>query len=287
MDKNILNNFIDGMKEAMYQLGEMALEHQGKVINSGKQVEDLSSDNDFIKQEREAKTIIDEKVQEGLLLVALKLLDTSQVYLDAEEETPSKEKFSSEPTAITLVIDPLDGTLRYLLGKDGFSICVGLIEKGDTLTSLVYFPARKDFYFIKDGKVYCEVNKEVKELLAPKIKSDDKIFMNIRASAQLADIFTKQGFDVIDDASGVVSWPDALIGCIKGEYSACVFHTPQIRDVLLGAMISKISGGYALDWAGHEIIWPNGGRIPQIMFGFNPLPEKVLLAFEGEFIKKL
>ncbi|MFH0740163.1 MAG: inositol monophosphatase family protein [bacterium] len=287
MDKNILNNFIDGMKEAMYQLGEMALEHQGKVINSRKQVEDLSSDNDFIKQERMAKTIIDEKVQEGLLLVASKLLDASYVYLDAEEETPSKEKFSPEPTATTLVIDPLDGTLRYLLGKDGFSICVGLIKKGDMLTSLVYFPARKEFYFIKDGKVYCEANKEIKELFAPKVKKDNKIFMNIRASAQLADSFIKQGFDVIDDANGVVSWPDALIGCIKGEYSACIFHTPQIRDVLLGAMISKISGGYALDWAGHEIIWPNGGRIPHIMFGFKPLPEKALLAFEGEFIKKL
>ncbi|MDO8524070.1 MAG: hypothetical protein Q7R99_00390 [bacterium] len=69
---------------------------------------------------------------------------------------------------------------------------------------------------------------------------------------------------------------DALLKCIKGEYNACVFHSPQIRDVLIGAMISKISGGYACDFFGNKIIWPNGGRVSQIMFGFNPLSQKVL-----------
>lgn len=276
MDQKILNNFIDGMKDAIYKAGEIAFDYQGRVKNESKEVETLSSDNNFIKQEREAKTIIDEKVQEELLSAAAKLLDAPKVYLDAEEETPSKKKFSSEPTSTTLVIDPIDGTLRYLLGKDGFSVCVGLIEKGEMLTGLVYFPARKDFYFIEEGKAYHEANGEVRELFAPQAKSNTQIFMNIRASAPLADIFTKQGFHVIDDADGFIAWPDALLGCIKGDYLACIFHTPQVRDIFLGAMISKISGGYALDFLGNRIVWPNGGRISGIMFGFNSLPEKLL-----------
>lgn len=103
MKKGELDNFIDKMKETIYRAGEMALEHQGKVKNLGKEVEELSGDNDFIKQQRTAKTIIDEKVQEELLLAAKKLLNAPEVYLDAEEETAGKKYFSPKPTPTTLV----------------------------------------------------------------------------------------------------------------------------------------------------------------------------------------
>jgi len=280
MEKNDLNNFVDKMKEAIYKAGEMALEYQGKVKNLGKEVEELSGDNDFIKQQRSAKTVIDEKVQEELLLVAAKLLNAPEVYLDAEEETAGKKCFSSEPTATTLVIDPIDGTLLYISGKDGYSIVVGLIENGAVLTALVYFPARQEFYFIKDDSVYREANGELRELSSPKVKNDILVYVNNRVGEQIIDRLVKEGFRVINDADGVVSWPDALIGCIKGEYSVCVFHSPQIRDVLLGAMINKIFGGYAGDWLGNKIVWPNGGRVPRIMFGFGHPSEKVMLCLK-------
>lgn len=276
MKKSELDNFIDKMKETIYRAGEMALEHQGKVKNLGKEVEELSGDNDFIKQQRTAKTIIDEKVQEELLLAAKKLLNAPEVYLDAEEETAGKKYFSPKPTPTTLVIDPIDGTLLYLSGKDGFSVCVGLIENGAILTALVYFPRRKEFYFIKNDSVYCETNGKLQKLFAPKVKNDALVFANNRVSEQINDKLIRDGFKVVSDAGGFISWPDALLKCIKGEYNACIFHSPQIRDVLIGAMISKISGGYALDFLGNKIIWPNGGRVSQIIFGFNPISQKVL-----------
>lgn len=274
--KTDLNNFIDKMKEAVYRAGEMALEYQGKVKNLGKSAEDLSGDNDFVKQQRAAKTVIDERVQEKLIVAAAKLLNAGEVYLDAEEETPGKKHFSAEPKPLTLVIDPIDGTLLYLTGKDGFSIVVGLVESGEVLTALVYFPARKEFYFIKDESVYCEANGQLRELSAPKVKSDNLIYVSNRVNERIIDKLVGDGFEVVNHADGFVMWPDALLGCIKGEYNVCIFHTPQIRDVLIGAIISKLAGGYACDWQGRKVIWPNGGRIPRIIFGFNHLPEKVL-----------
>lgn len=282
MKKNDLNNFIDKMKEAIYKAGEMALEYQGKVKNLEKEVEKLPNDNDFIRQERLAKTVIDERVQEELLFTASKLLNAPAVYLDAEEETAGKKCFSPEPTSTTLVIDPIDGTLRYLLGEDGFSVCVGLIENGVILTSLVYFPARKEFYFIKDDFVYCEANGKLRKLSAPKVKNDTLVYVNNRVGEQITDNLIKEGFKVINDVDGLVSWPDALMGCIKGEYNACIFHSPQIRDVLMGAIISKVFSGYACDWIGNKIIWPNGDMVPRIMFGFSPLSGKILSCLIGK-----
>lgn len=266
----------------MYALGDVVLDNQGRVRNLKKDVRHLPNDNDFIKQERAAKTILDEKVQEGLLQVASKCLNPSEVYLDAEEETPTRGIFSPVPRSLALVIDPIDGTLRYLSGDDGFSVCVGLIEDGIVTASLVYFPARKEFYFTKDGHVYCEQrNKSLKRLSAPERKNGLSIYMNSRITGKPAEDLRAQGFRLTDDADGSISWPDGLIGCMQGLYEACIFHTPQIRDILLGAMISKIAGGYACDWQEKPIVWPNGGRISRIAFGFHPKPSELFFCLAG------
>jgi hypothetical protein len=44
----------------------------------------------------------------------------------------------------------------------------------------------------------------------------------------------------------------------------------------LGDVLSKIKGGYCFNWKGQKLIWPNGGRVPNVVFGFNPLPENLL-----------
>ncbi len=56
------------------------------------------------------------------------------------------------------------------------------------------------------------------------------------------------------EIDGKVLWPAALLKCISGEYTASIFHSPQIRDVLLGAIIESLPGGYMVDWAGKKII---------------------------------
>lgn len=63
---------------------------------------------------------------------------------------------------------------------------------------------------------------------------------------------------------------------MSGNYYACIFHTPQIRDVLIGAIIEHIPGGYAIDWEGKKLIWTNGGRLKNAIFGFNTPPKEIL-----------
>ena len=109
------------------------------------------------------------------------------------------------------------------------------------------------------------------------LDNDTLVYVNNRVGEQIINNLIKGGFKVINDADGLIQWPDALIKCIKGEYNAFIFHSPKIRDMLIGVMISKLLGGYACDWLGNKIIWPDGGGVvPQAMFGFWPLSEKVL-----------
>lgn len=270
------NNFIDGMKKTIYEAGEVALEYQGKVKNEGKKITSEVRDNDYIQQQRSAKTVVDENVQEIILKSAAGLLDAKKIYLDAEEETPSKKLFASDFKKITLVIDPIDGTLAYILGKNFYNICVSLIEEGDILTALVYFPVKKELYFIKEGKAFYENGNVLQELTSPKNKNEKSVYVNCRVDPGIVEKLNRFGYEVTNDASGIISWPEALIGCIKGEYGVCIFDTPQVRDVLLGAIISKIPNGRALDWQGNITVWPSGGRIPKILFGFGDTPNKII-----------
>lgn len=88
-------------------------------------------------------------------------------------------------------------------------MCVGLIENGAILTALVYFPARKEFYFIKNDDVYCETNGKLYKLSAPEVKNDTLIYLNNRVGEQITNNLIKGSFKVINDADGLVQWPDA------------------------------------------------------------------------------
>jgi len=278
MDRKHLNNFIDGMKNAMYEAGKLAQTQQSTIKNIGKNAENLSGDNEYTKKCRTAKTIIDEKIQEILLIAATKLLDAPNVNLDAEENTFSKKYFSSTfiPNAAVLIIDPIDATLDYLLGNSSYRINVGLVEKGAVLASLIYFPARKEFYFIKNNNAYCEKSGKLYKLSVLGRKKDNFVYVNSRVDDHIIYNLNKGGYKIVNYKDGIVDYTDALMKCITGEYILCIFHTPQTRDVLLGAIITAFPGSYMCDWKGNKISWPNGGRIPQVIFGFGTLPKKVL-----------
>jgi fructose-1,6-bisphosphatase/inositol monophosphatase family enzyme len=277
MTESDLTKFIDSMKESVMEAGKIAFECQGKVENKGKNIDQLANDDMYVTQRRSAHTIVDEKVQEILLRAAIEIIDPKTIHLDAEEETPLANYFSQKPEETTLVIDPIDGTLEYIYGGDSYSICVGLIENGALLAALVYFPARQELFFAKENGVYHKEDHTTQLLSTPTLKNENVIFVNNRVEKKIVDDLCQKGIQVINDSrERGLTWPNALIKCLKGDIRICLFHTPQIRDVLLGAMISKVPRGYACDWLGNKITWPNGGRIPRVLFGFENIPEEVL-----------
>lgn len=282
MNNEALRRFVDAMIQSAIKAGQFALESQGKVQNIGKEDEEelMHTDSEFAKDRNRAKTIIDEQVQEMLLATALATLGGEFVRLDAEEDTPSKKKFTSQDADTTLVIDPIDGTLEYLNGKDNYSVCVALVSKGAVLAALVYFPVHKILYLLDvDHKSYqcaCDdmmiANKELMQ--SPEVVQNSTVYVNNRVSQETNTCLSEK-FTVVKDVDGQVIWPEALFKCMAGEYKAALFIKPQIRDVLLGAMIERMPSGYAVDFSGDQITWPDGGRIPEVIFGFGALPDAI------------
>jgi fructose-1,6-bisphosphatase/inositol monophosphatase family enzyme len=78
-------------------------------------------------------------VSQEILLVALRER-FPQVGLDVEEDTPSVARFRPRGSGETVVIDPIDGTLRYLRGDGPYATLVGLERDGRVLAALVGLP---------------------------------------------------------------------------------------------------------------------------------------------------
>src|SRR5258708_168521 len=147
MDKHKIHIFIESIISKMLEAGELAIEFQGKVPNLKKEIDIDENEPQRIKDRNQAKTEIDEKVQEILLTCVSNTLGVSGIKIDAEEDTPSKSLFNDQSTSLTVVIDPIDGTLEYVNGKDKYSINVGVIEYGKVLPTLCYFLKCKKSYY--------------------------------------------------------------------------------------------------------------------------------------------
>lgn len=78
-------------------------------------------------------------VSQEILLVALRA-HFPGVSVMVEEDTPTAEAFASNRAAETVVIDPIDGTARYLRGDGPYAILVGFEREGVVEASLVALP---------------------------------------------------------------------------------------------------------------------------------------------------
>ncbi len=254
------------------EAGIVAKMFQGHVRNEGKTHDAVTeNESERLQALRSAKTLVDEVVQEIILNGLLEILPPGTA-LDAEEDTPRAQLFTREGQGATLVLDPIDGTLEYLEGRDDYSICVALVEKGRMLLALVFFPAR-DFALAiaPDGKAYeyekfgTEGTKNTKLIVLP--PAEKVVYKNSRVPEEVVRAIQAKDYSVLDDQDNHIGASEAMFAIRSGKACAYVASTRQIRDILVGAILAKAEGGYASDWEGNPLVWPDGGRVPKAIFG--------------------
>ena len=123
-------DFVEAMTVAVRQSMAAVRWLEGRVVNRPKLEE--------ITPEKAALTDGD-CVSQEILLVALRDRYPG-VGLSVEEDTPTAQLFRDSRSDQTVVIDPIDGTLRYLRRDGLYAILVGLERDGRVEASLVGLP---------------------------------------------------------------------------------------------------------------------------------------------------
>ncbi len=130
------DDFARALAPALRQSASIARALEGRVSNRPKAGEATPV--------KAALTVADTASQEALLVALLEHFPG--VRMDAEEDTPSVQRFPSQGNAL-VVIDPIDGTLRfYLEGRGPYAVMMGLSVDDAYQAALVALP-REELYF--------------------------------------------------------------------------------------------------------------------------------------------
>lgn len=271
------SEIFDRMCGAVREAGELARAKQNTVQNDPKMDQALPNENERLTAMRTAKTIIDEHVQEMLLSALLECYPAGDLLVDAEEKTSTLMHFSGNGS-ISVILDPIDGTLEYLEGNDSYSVCIALIENAKLTWAIVYFPARDKAYSVApDGKAYvydtfgANGTKHAQAIELPK-SGPRVLYKTRRVPLEFEQRFLDAGFEVREWDNYV----QGLLAVLTGDAVGYIACEPQIRDILIGPVIGKSSGGFMCNWQGDEIVWPQTGRLPQAFFGNAAIEKEIL-----------
>lgn len=125
--------FVRVLAPALRQASSIARALEGRVANQPKPGEATAV--------KAALTGADTASQEALLVPLFE--NFPHLQLEAEEDTPSVRLFSGTSDSL-VVIDPIDGTLRFYLEAAGpYAVMIGLAQAGEYVAGLVALPREK------------------------------------------------------------------------------------------------------------------------------------------------
>ena len=204
----------------------------------------------------------------------------------AEDETVLNKLHDD---AVSVIIDPIDGTWNYANGVAIFGVILAVVENGETVCGLLYDPVLDDWLSaIKgEGSYYFRDNKPIKRLqISPKASLDDMIgFVPFARYPQpIVEILQTQ----MSRFQRLAGW-----GCSCHEYRAMCMANFDFSlsmslmpwDHAAGELILREAGGYSrlltgevykpTMLEGHMLSAPNENNWQQLQAVFLP-------AFEAE-----
>lgn len=207
-------------------------------------------------------TEIDRSSQEIILKQLLPSLSKYDIGFLAEESNDNKSRFAKD---YFWCIDPLDGTLPFIEGKDGFAVSIALVSRmGRPLIGVVYDPAEGQLYHaIHSAGSYFNDNK-IK--LMHEIKFANQLNFNVDRS-----FFESTSFDDVMSFLQDLAIEMGLGGVTINSHGGAVMNACWLLDKEPGCYFKfpkKEKGGGSLwDYAASACIFQEAGGIVSNMYG--------------------
>jgi myo-inositol-1(or 4)-monophosphatase len=209
---DLVSAFSD-MEAFLIEAGALALSRQSEAVQFIKSDQSIVTETDLA---------ISQLARERL---ALYLAKPGHILIDEETITaigPPATVFQA--TSYQWVLDPIDGTSSYALGRDGFGVYLALLHHGRPLLAGCHLPAKKILLLADSAQAYLIQNGARSVLPARHPPSfSAQHFLEVDGHFEIARYLQKQGHGWIT----------------SGESSASLF-----ANLILG----RVSGTLAHDW---------------------------------------
>jgi fructose-1,6-bisphosphatase/inositol monophosphatase family enzyme len=236
------------------------------------QVDNRPKDSDLPAQLADsmstAHTIADDLVQE----VALEILQRRgrDFRINAEEDTARTKIFSGDMTTYCYHLDPLDGTLSFLEGRDGFAIGAAFSKDLIFQASVVYFPAQDRVYLAQRGKGI-RVESSIGEELEFARKTPSSNYFIERRVKDLIPVVKAMQLKPLTTMGA----HHGMISVALGEAKVLMYGRASPHDFGIPQVIVEEAGGVCSDISGAPVQYDES---------FNRVP--CFLSFSSESDKK-
>jgi fructose-1,6-bisphosphatase/inositol monophosphatase family enzyme len=224
--------FVKSIAPAVRRAAALVRDLEGRVDNQPKAGE--SSDV------KAALTVADTAAQEALLGTLVEHFPG--VCLRAEEDTPTVSRFP-EDAAASVVIDPIDGTLRfYLEGSGPYGVMIGLAIENQYQAALVALPReRYVFEAVSGGGAHFADGEGIAHPLRLE-RGGSRVFVSHDLCEEAVSVLRARGFEVLPACGGAISVA-ALIPGVRAGLRVATNAPPNVSiRGRIGAMISAEAG---------------------------------------------
>ena len=232
-DTSFSSDFVRTLAPALQQAASIARSLEGRVSNRPKAGEATAV--------KAALTIADTASQEALLIPLLEHFP--QVKLEAEEDTPSVSRFSESGDAL-VVIDPIDGTLRfYLEAKGPYAVMIGLVIGDRYEASLVALPREQLCFDAVRGRGARVRSRDaaVKAVTLGE-PTGNRILVSHNLPTSAVERLRDLGYEVVAAAGGAISVAPLIPGVCAGLRLARENAEGVSIRGRIGALISAEAG---------------------------------------------
>ena len=239
--RKVASEFVRKLAPALRQAASIARTLEGRVANQPKAGEETPV--------KAALTIADSACQEALLVPLLEYFP--DVSLAAEEDTPSVERFPRDRDEV-VVIDPIDGTLRfYLEGLGPYGIMMGLAVHGEYEAALVALPREGLFFRAVRGWGAFVSRADGTPRRARFDSNADRILVTHDLPHEAVNFLKGKGFEVVPASGAAISVAPVVPGVRAGLRMVRATPSVSIRG-RIGLLVSAEAGAAMRSETGSE-----------------------------------
>ncbi len=226
------DDFARALAPALRQSASIARALEGRVSNRPKAGEATPV--------KAALTVADTASQEALLVALLEHFPG--VRMDAEEDTPSVQRFPSQGNAL-VVIDPIDGTLRfYLEGRGPYAVMVGLSVDDAYQAALVALPREELFFQAVRGGGARVAHGEAAPEAARAEASGKRVYVSHDLPEPAAEVLRSRGLELVPASGGAIAVAPLVPGVRAGLRLVRGASPGVSTRGRIGALVSEEAG---------------------------------------------
>jgi fructose-1,6-bisphosphatase/inositol monophosphatase family enzyme len=235
------SEFVSTLSPALRQAASIARALEGRVANRPKDGE--------LTDVKAALTVADTASQEALLVPLLEHFPN--IELEAEEDTPSVTRFAASSESL-VVIDPIDGTLRfYLEGAGPYAIMIGLAIRGRYEAGLVSLPRERLCFEAVRGSGASAMDQNGTAVpISLTEPTGNRIFVSHNLPAPVTERLRDRGYEVTAASGGAISVAPLIPGVCAGL--RLVRENPEGVSIRgrIGALIAAEAGALVMGATG-------------------------------------